>query len=179
MKRRHIVIVVLGALSLVALAMKPARFRIKNEKENVVSSRLEGNWQLDLPLTKHLFGDKPHPTSEAESLGGRASFKAEPSVPQKIPTKYDKFFKDKTIYMAGIMTRARKQYPFVLTEFFGNPHIVYFRERDGDPMGDAESFNVMLAPAKDRLNDLLFIGGDFNNQPFAAYKRAVDQDVPR
>jgi hypothetical protein len=41
----------------------------------------------------------------------------------------------------------------------------------GDPLGDAESFNVMLAVARDGTNDLLFIGGDFNNQPFAAYRR--------
>jgi hypothetical protein len=38
-------------------------------------------------------------------------------------------------------------------------------------MGDAESFNVMLAVAKESANDLLFIGGDFNNQPFSAYER--------
>jgi len=45
-------------------------------------------------------------------------------------------------------------------------------------MGDAESFNVMLAPARDRRNDLLFIGGDFNNQPFAAFER-VERNAPR
>ena len=38
-------------------------------------------------------------------------------------------------------------------------------------MGDAESFNLILAPAKDKANDLLFIGGDFNNEPFVAYQR--------
>ena len=38
-------------------------------------------------------------------------------------------------------------------------------------LGDAESFNVMFAVARQRQNDLLFIGGDFNNQPFAAYAR--------
>jgi hypothetical protein len=73
--------------------------------------------------------------------------------------------------MAGIMTRHNKDYPFILTQLFGSPHIVYFRERDGDPMGDSESFNVMLAPAENKTNDLLFIGGDFNNQPFKAYER--------
>ena len=39
-------------------------------------------------------------------------------------------------------------------------------------MGDGESFNVMLAVAKDKAKDLSFVGGDFNNQPFAAFARA-------
>ncbi len=69
------------------------------------------------------------------------------------------------------MTRWGKDYPFILIELFGNPHIVYFREREGDPMGDTESFNVMPASAKDKPNDLLFIGGDFSREPFAAYER--------
>ena len=45
----------------------------------------------------------------------------------------------------------------------------YFREANGDPRGDAESFNLILAPGKETQNDLLFIGGDFDNQPFAEY----------
>ncbi|MEM9005896.1 MAG: hypothetical protein AAGE59_20530 [Cyanobacteria bacterium P01_F01_bin.86] len=30
---------------------------------------------------------------------------------------------------------------------------------------------VMMAAAEDASNDLLFVGGDFNNQPFTAYDR--------
>ena len=61
---------------------------------------------------------------------------------------------------------------FILITHRGNATVVYFRERDGDPMGDGESFIVMLAPAKDRAKDLLLTGGDFNNQPFSAFERA-------
>lgn len=39
-------------------------------------------------------------------------------------------------------------------------------------MGDVESFNVMMAIAEDKENDVVFIGGDFNNQPFTAFGRA-------
>ena len=74
-----------------------------------------------------------------------------------------------------MMTLRDKEHVFVLIEHRGNPHLVWFREAGGDPLGDAESFNVMLAPAKDTANDLLFIGGDFNNQPFSAYKRVKSQ----
>ena len=58
-----------------------------------------------------------------------------------------------------------------LNEHHGNPYVFYFREKNGDPMGDGESFNLVIAPAKDRMKDMLFIGGDFNNQPFVAFGR--------
>jgi hypothetical protein len=136
--------------------MKPARFQVKREKENVVSSRLEGKWQLHVLLTKRLFGEDYQPS--LASSGRYVSFKTDLSVVQKIPAKYREFLDKKTIYMAGIMTWWRKVHPFILIEHCGNPHIVYFRERDGDPMGNEESFIVMLASAKDEANDLLFIG---------------------
>lgn len=169
MKKRLFLLVTLTALLVICLAMKPARFRVKTEKENVVAGRLEGKWQPHIPLTKRLLGKRYQPGPATSS--SYISFSAEPSVVQKIPAKHEKFLKDKTIYMAGIMTRWDKDYPFILIELFGNPHIVYFREREGDPMGDTESFNVMLASAKDKPNDLLFIGGDFSREPFAAYER--------
>ena len=72
------------------------------------------------------------------------------------------------------MTHLDKNYPFILTEFFGNPYLIYFRSKGNDPMGDTESFNLILAPAADPRNDLLFIGGDFNNQPFRAFMRVEE-----
>ena len=36
---------------------------------------------------------------------------------------------------------------------------------------DGESFNVMMARAENKIEDMLFIGGDFNNQGFTAWKR--------
>jgi hypothetical protein len=73
--------------------------------------------------------------------------------------------------MAGTLTLRGAEHPFILIEQAGGPYVVYFREAGGDPMGDAESFHLSLVPAKDTQNDALFIGGDFNNQPFAAYRR--------
>jgi hypothetical protein len=169
MKKRIFLLVFLIVLLVVSSAMVAGSFKVKANKENVVAGRLEGRWHPQIPLTKRLLGERYQP--EPATSSSYISFSAEPSVVQKIPAKYKKFLKDKTIYMAGIMTRWGKDYPFILIELFGNPHIVYFREREGDPMGDTESFIVMLASAKDKPNDLLFIGGDFNNQPFAAYER--------
>jgi hypothetical protein len=169
MKKWFLGAVTVTALLVACLAMTSAPFQVKADKENVVSSRLEGKWRPQAALTKRLTGKSKSPQGEAPS--GSLSFKSVPSVAQKIPTKYKKFLQNKQIYMAGMMSRRGKANPFILIEHRGNPHIVYFRERGGDPMGDAESFNVILAVAKDKANDLLFIGGDFNNQPFSAYER--------
>ena len=58
-------------------------------------------------------------------------------------------------------------YPFVLTNRFGNPQIVYFFLEDDD----GENMNVMMARAEYKMEDMLFIGGDENNQGFTAWKR--------
>jgi len=147
----------------VCSAVAWAAFSVTADKENVVAGRLEGEWQLHAELTRRLLGE--------ERPAAQLAFKSAPEMAGKVPAKYEKFLDKKQIYMAGIVKLKGKEHPFILVEHKGNPHVVWFRERDGDPMGDAESANVMLAPAKDQANDLLFVGGDFNNQPFSAYER--------
>lgn len=77
--------------------------------------------------------------------------------------------------MAGtfdlFLNDIEETHPFALVELSGNPHIIFWREKDGDMFGDVESFNVMMARAEEEANDLFFWGGDFNNQPFVAFKR--------
>jgi hypothetical protein len=75
------------------------------------------------------------------------------------------------IFMSGIMTLGGKEHPFLLVAMAGNPCVLYFREKNGDRFGDGESFLFALTPAKEPANDLLFVGGDFNNQPFSAFRR--------
>jgi hypothetical protein len=139
-----------------------ADLKVTPDKDNVVSSRLEGSWEVHAAISTRL----------GRNRGTTVEFKADSKVVETIPEKYEKFLADKTIYLAGTMKRNKTVHAFILIEMKGNPHVVYFRERDGDPLGDAESFNVVLAVAKDKPSDLLFIGGDFNNQPFTAYERS-------
>jgi hypothetical protein len=137
---------------------------VKMEKENVVGSRLIGKWKTHASLSERLQGNAgPEET---------VIFAEDKTVAAKLPDRYGEALKQKSIYLAGMMTRNGKVYPFILTEFNGNPYVFYFREKNGDPMGDGESFNLVIAPAKDKGKDLLFIGGDFNNQPFCAFQRA-------
>ena len=144
-----------------------AELKFKPNKENVVSSRIEGRWQVNKAMSNRLSA-----RLAGRNQGKTIEFHADEKVVAKIPGKYEKFLADKTIYMAGTMKSGKIEYPFILIEHKGNPHIVIFRERDGKPLGDAESFNVMLAVAEKTSNDLLFVGGDFNNQPFYALERA-------
>lgn len=163
MKTRLFPVLMVTVLLTVFATAAWAALGVKADKDNVVGSRLEGRWRCEDALTKRLTArNKPR---------GNIAFKSDPKVAHEIPEKYETFLAKKQIYMSGIMTSRGKSHPFVLIEHKGNPHVVYFRERDGDPMGDAESFNVMLAVARNKQNDLLFIGGDFNNQPFSAYER--------
>lgn len=147
-----------------------AALRVEPDKENVVAGRLEGKWKLNAELTARLLDAKT-----AESMAKNSyEFCSDPNVATKVPEKYNDFFKDKQVYMAGTFKSSRddaQERPFILVSHKGNPHLVYFRPKGDDPMGDAESFNLVIVPAKDKANDLLFIGGDFNNQPFAAYDR--------
>ncbi len=140
-----------------------AEIMVQKDKDNVVSSRLEGSWDVNSTISTRLGRNK----------GGEISFRSDTCIVADIPQKYEDFLKEYTIYMAGIFTMRGTEHPFLLIQHKGNPHIVYFQNLNGNPFGNIESFNVMLAPAKETANDLLFIGGDFNNQPFTAYERSL------
>jgi len=156
----------ISVLGLLVAASAMGGLRVEPDKENVVASRLEGTWAPHAALNQRLWG-RP---------GGKSvlSFKSDPAVAQNIPKKYESILSKKRIYMAGKMIRNGTEHPFLLIEMRGNPHIVYFREGNGDAMGNGESLNVMLAPARDTRDDLFFVGGDFNNQPFDAYARKAE-----
>ncbi len=129
-----------------------------NDKENVVSSAMEGEWF-------------------SRQEGYTLVFKKDSTVLKQIPEKYHDFLKDKIIYSVGYITLKSEtkifteNKPYFLTVLHGNPHIFWFRERDGDPLGDSESFNVFIAIGEAPVDDLLYVGGDFNNQPFFRFTR--------
>lgn len=164
--------------------------KVQPNAENVVASRLEGTWVTAPALNEQLGGG----SEMHESL----AFKGDkaPAFLTRLPEKIaSQLAKHGPIYLAGTLTiRLRqpiqevrsdpasawqeREFPFLLLTMNGNPHVVYFRPRDGDPLGDAESFNVALAPAKDPKNDLLFTGGDFNNQGYSALRRKSAPSAP-
>ena len=156
---------------------KTPKFSVTVDKNNVVSSRIEGDWVINKELSAVLSGKDVMEGVRGKKL--KISFRKDHSIIKDLPLGYYRHLKDKKIYTCGFMNMGGKTYPFYLTHITGNPHILYFRERKGVPMGDSESFNVMLAVAKEKANDMLFVGGDFNNQPFTAYKRPVQKQNNR
>ncbi|HLP11624.1 MAG TPA: hypothetical protein VK177_06785 [Flavobacteriales bacterium] len=153
------------------------------DKQNVVASKLIGTWKIDVALTTLLLK-----TDDKENTDLRD--KKQKKEKEKTPLEQltIEFTKDTTVvgtlppleknqeaglavYLSGYLTVKEKKYPFILVEHRGNMQVVWYRERDGNPLRDTESFIVTIAAAKEKYNDLLFIGGDFNNQPFKAFKR--------
>ncbi len=163
---RSTVPLTLAVIAFVANAAVAQELKVEDDKENVVASRIEGDWQASASLNQRLTGrEKGRPA--------KLSFQSDPSVASKVPAKYADYLTQQNlkVYLAGHVQLGEKECPFVLTTIHGNPHVIFWLERDGDPFGNGESFNVMLVVAEDQQNDLLFVGGDFNNQPFSAFER--------
>ncbi|HKE01854.1 MAG TPA: hypothetical protein VKE69_12645 [Planctomycetota bacterium] len=166
-------LVVPAAVAIAALQTQaPTALKVEFNKENVVASRLEGRWVPHAELGARL-GSHTKPN---ESIVFRSE--KEPAFFSKLPAAAAKSLaKSGPIYLAGTLQWVGwdgLEHPFVLVSHIGNPHVVLFRARGGDPLGDAESCNLSLIPALDPKNDLLFVGGDFNNEPFRSYQRAPE-----
>lgn len=151
------------AVTLLALVTADGLTVVDNE-HNVTASRLEGEWIADPSLSWRLWADNA-------GRRDRFAFRADPDVATRVPERYARMFADHPVYMSGTMTRLGREHPFLLLAIHGNPHVIWFRTEDGDPFGDLESFNLFVARAERREDDVLLVGGDFNNQPFLAYQR--------
>ena len=73
------------------------------------------------------------------------------------------------VYLAGEVECKEKKWDFALISIYGSPRLFFFDRDEG-----GESENVMLARDKNGDNDLLFLGGDFDNQSFGAFKRSLE-----
>jgi hypothetical protein len=165
MKTISTAIILLFAFSISLLKADDLKFT--KDKENVVSSRLSGSWIIEGALNLRLTGK-----DEVKDLK-KVTFVGDDSVFDRLPGKYKKFLikEQASVFMTGWMTFGKQKCPFFLVERKGNPHILFFLKVGDNVFGNGESFNVMMAVAEETENDLLFIGGDFNNQPFRAYRR--------
>lgn len=154
------------ALLLLGAAQEPGVDLDLKNPDNLVARRLEGTWTQREDLTLKLQG-----TDLAERDVSFTVTVDPQAVPDRILKKLGSKLK-LTVYLMGRIKLKDQEHPFILAGLHGNPHVIWFRERNGDPLGDAESFNLMIAPGKTPKEDLLFVGGDFNNQPFSAFGRA-------
>lgn len=131
---------------------------------NVTASRLIGKWKINLVLTNRLAREKSTDSRVIEFVQDSTVMKLlSPRVQQNLSAV--------TIFKSGFITSEGKTNPFILTERDGNTHLLWFRDRDGVKYDDTESFILFIAVGHDKKNDLLCIGGDFNNQPFSLWDR--------
>jgi hypothetical protein len=133
------------------------------DNDNVVANRLPGKWELDRTLSSRL---------QKTGRGIDAlEFTADDKAVRLIPNEYKRLFQGKSTYLAGMMTLRDEQYPYILIELHGGPHLVWFQHRGG------EWVKLFVAAAEQRDNDLMFLGGNFSNQPFCAFRRAGQKPV--
>lgn len=131
---------------------------------NVTASRLIGTWQLNSPISERLLGRTPKKSDTV-------TFIADTSVQRAIPLVQFKKLKGKKIYLSGYLTFENSRHPFLLVETDGNTRLLYFRDKQGVKNGDGESFLLFIAVSKNKQKDLLFAGGDFNNESFSCFER--------
>jgi len=144
-----------------------------NNKDNVVANLLEGAWVVDTEALG------------VQRSGGKMIFTRDPAgIPQRVFDDFGRHSEEPlTVYAVGMLTFVsddgrETKVPYFLTTINGNPNVVWFRERGGDPFGDSERLIVMAfrtnndAPAGP--NDRLFIGGDFNNQAMTPFVRQAE-----
>ena len=72
-----------------------AEFKVESDKENVVSSRLEGRWQFNEAISTRLS------TRLSRNRDRAVEFHADDKVVAKIPRKYKKFLADKNAVSIG------------------------------------------------------------------------------
>lgn len=135
---------------------------VQPDPENVVAAALLGDWTRDVELCRRL-GNR-HGKERLE-------FRDDATVLAGVSLPIAEKLREQRIYLAGRMVRGDQEHAFLLTTMHGNPTLVWFRERDGDPMGDVETCNVSLARAEAKAADLLFVGGDSVAGSFGAYRR--------
>ena len=140
-------------------------------QENIVASGLVGSWTLDVALSENLHG--------ISGLGPAESTITDDDSVRKLFGLLGAM--DKCSYLSGRMTlkwtdngtEKSLSSPFVVTESAGNPAI-WYDERGyvgSGPIKELHRSFLMFAKGKTVDRDILFWGGDHNNQPLTAFVR--------
>ena len=153
---KNLFIILLSLLIFSVYGQNKELLKITPNKENIVASAIAGSWS-------------PKETEKEYGL----QFTIDSNVLTSISKEY---FKHLIIYQAGLMEVNRRGnrsvHPFLLTETDGNPHLIFFRERNNNPIGDGESFHLFIAIGEEKKLDRLFVGGDSNIEPFHEFERS-------
>ncbi len=137
---------------------------------NLVSHHLAGEWRLSGSLSTRL-------TGSGGGAPSQVSIQEDPSVLTSLSPKGEEALAGSPAFLAGSLRFEGSRFSFLLGEKDGTPALICF------PQGQKGARPVVvflaLVPAKDKVNDLLFLGGETETQPFFAYERAEKQAGPR
>jgi RNA polymerase sigma factor (sigma-70 family) len=169
------------AITKLASANTPGGLAVTSIPQNVVGSRLIGEWETDGELNKKL-GLAGAVTATEQPSKVTLIFTSDPAIVRDVPDGYRTLFADKRLYLAGRMTVASNSgasatYRFLLLEHLGNATLVYFVPRNGDEWSCEEAATVMLAPGADREKDLLFLAAseDVAQTPTGSFRRVTQK----
>jgi general secretion pathway protein G len=144
------------------------------DEHNVAASALIGDWVPDVALWERLQGKALELPPGAKMPV--VTFARDDAVAARLPAAVHEQLKQGGLYLTGTIRNlvSEEPAPFVLTTVHGNPHVVWFRARGSDPLGDAESFNVSVVIARQPSEDLLFVGSDSptRKEAFKPFRRA-------
>merc|ERR1712025_65318 len=146
---------------------------LEPDEENVVSSQLEGGWEITWDINSNLSpGDDNWGTKRIE-------IQRDDSVVDLMQNVEDYFSCDnmeasgQKIYWTGWYIIENKYgievVPIFLTTYGGNPFLAFLLNNTGELPIFAEGGRVMMARAVDRKNDIMFLENE--RMPFIAYKR--------
>ena len=163
--KRGCMMAILYKISILSLLLPmtiSAQCVLTPDNENVVGTQLAGDWEINKDLTAQLW-----PDYTVEMGATTMSFTDNPSIMDMLPEEECAAWLENygQLFLAGELnittTGSSIILPYVLGSLRGVPHV----------MTPDLGINVMLARAGDRDQDLLFIGGEVNNQPFTAWTR--------
>jgi len=133
----------------------------QDDPKNVVSTQLEGSWEINQEITAVLSPSAHGPLGPAfKALKFERNETVLDILPPGACDKID------LIYFLGVMTIVSPDdivddnliCPFVLTNISGNPTVVAYSLE----IGASLSFTAMMAKAENRMEDMFFITSDDN-----------------
>jgi len=155
---------------------EPCVLSIASPNDNVIARRLAGNWTFNKEMTEYMAKNgKPGRAEDVDKTPLEdifLTFADDPEVLKDVPEDHCRFLKanDLGVFLAGSYQIAHIEYGitkhvFVLISSQGVPGIIYWRGNE------AVTNYIMMAPAAESSNDLLFMGEDSAEKPFSALHR--------
>lgn len=164
-RRQWILAASLCALAAVTTGFTFQQLALVQDDQNLLRTRLEGQWTLNAPMTRHL---QPEPgATAAQSI----SFTNDPKVMERLVAQRDRLA-GLHLYQSGMMTIDGKSHPYVVTSEHGNATLIYFATRSNE-IGAGTSVPIAIAVGRPKTQDILFYGGAADGKSSsAAYQRS-------